>query len=215
MGLKDVLIPQRRRGAQSGVMINLVSQVSQSVTKPERVCTGKRSICTLTCLSVRASMWATLTRPTPPMTCQKETNVWATKDSQGLEGGRWGFSGCATSEAFIYELKASPETWRSFIKLARCGGLKPVQGLMEGKSSQIQTVCILVLSLGWSQVGFIWLDTSDAYQGGAADRVHRDSSCSHMLLGKESVGGAVWLKWVAPVVALPLLSAMGDLYSRI
>lgn len=132
------------------------------------------------------------------------------KDSQGLEAGRWGFSGCAPSEAFIYELKASPETWRSFIKLARCGGLKPVQGLMEGKSSQIQTVCILVLSLGWSQVGFIWLDTSDAYQGGAADRVHRNSSCSHMLLGKERVGGgAVWLKWVAPVVALPLLSASG------
>lgn len=69
-------------------MINLVSQLSQSVTKPLRVCLEKRSICTLVCVSVRASMGATLTRATPQrMTCQRETNVCVTKRLPGVAEG--------------------------------------------------------------------------------------------------------------------------------
>lgn len=86
------------RGVQSGVMINLASQLPRSAAEPASVCTGKRSICTVhvgvsvseracACVYVCAHT-TTLTLATAwRMTCQKETNVRVAKRLPGV-GGR-------------------------------------------------------------------------------------------------------------------------------
>lgn len=191
------------RGVQSGVMINLASQLPRSEAEPASVCTGKRSICTVHMLVwVWASVHArecmcarttTLTLATAwRMTCLKETNVRVAKRLPGV--------GRRASEVHRHRkpLSASSTRHRSkpwprpkvVLFLLVCF-LNPIWGfLIENVNPHKHK---LFAYWRYPGAGHRWADSNLLYSGGAS-REEQPTDCTviHLALIRQGRWGVGW-----------------------